>query len=52
MEQTSNEDDFISYKKVLLFGAESSGKSSFSNKLQGKKFQEDIIHTDEGKINQ
>ena len=41
---------FVSYKKVLLFGAESTGKSSFTMKLNEGKFQENIEHTKEGKI--
>ena len=44
-----NEPKFVSYKKVLLFGAESTGKSTFSNLLKGKTFKEDIPHTEEGK---
>ena len=40
---------FISYKKVLLFGAESTGKSSFTLRLKEGKFQEDIEPTKEGK---
>ena len=43
-------DDFISYKKLLVFGAESSGKSSFAHRLTKGKFKEDLVHTQEGKI--
>ena len=42
--------DFISYKKVLVFGAESTGKSSFAHRLSKGKFKEDLVHTQEGKI--
>ena len=44
-----NKPKFISYKKVLLLGAESTGKSTFSNLLKGKRFKENITHTEEGK---
>ena len=42
--------DFISYKKVLLFGAASTGKTSFAKILEKGNFQENITHTDEGKV--
>ena len=38
-------DDFISYKKVLLFGDEGTGKTSFISKLETKVFNESIPHT-------
>ena len=38
-------DDFISYKKVLLFGDEGTGKTSFINRLKKEKFNESIPHT-------
>ena len=41
--------DIISYKKVLLFGDESTGKTSFSKLLKFGKFPEKILHTEEGK---
>ena len=50
MSTEDKSEDFFSYKKVLLFGDESTGKSSFANKLKGKKFKEDIEHTEEGKL--
>ena len=40
--------EFVSYKKVLLFGAESTGKSSLSKRLEKGKFVEDIAHTEDG----
>ena len=43
-----NEQDYISFKKVLLFGAGSTGKTSFSIRLQTRKFKENIPHTQEG----
>ena len=50
MEFKQKEKYFISYKKVLLFGAESTGKTSFVNLLKTGKFEENIAHSDEGKI--
>ena len=44
-----NKPKYISYKKVLLLGAKSTGKSTFSNLLKVGKFKEDIPHTEEGK---
>ena len=44
-----NKPEYFSYKKVLLFGAESTGKSSFSNRLKTGLFKDDIKHTEEGK---
>jgi GTPase SAR1 family protein len=41
--------DYISYKKVLLFGDESTGKSSLAQRLAKGKFQENITHSNEGK---
>ena len=38
-------EDFISYKKVLLFGDEGTGKTSFISKLETKLFNESIPHT-------
>ena len=44
------EQDFISFKKVLLFGEASTGKSTFTNLLKKEKFEENIANTEEGKI--
>ena len=48
-EKKKEKPKFVSYKKVLLFGAESTGKSSFTLRLKEGKFQEDIEPTKEGK---
>ena len=48
MESNNNNSDYISFKKVLLFGAESTGKSSFTKLLKFGKFPEKISHTEEG----
>ncbi len=45
-----NKPNFVSYKKVLLFGIEYSGKSTFINKLKQIEFQENIEHTKDCKI--
>ena len=41
--------NFISYKKVLLFGAESTGKSSLSYRFEKNEFQDNIFPTNDGK---
>ena len=46
---SSSKLEFISHKKVLLFGAQSTGKSSFSYWLENKQFSEDIIPSEESK---
>ena len=38
-------DEFISYKKVIIFGIEGSGKSTLTNSLQTGKFSEQT-HTE------
>ena len=50
MQFKEKEQDFISYKKVLLFGAKSTGKTSFSNLLKTGKFEENIAHSEESKF--
>ena len=44
-----NKPDFVSYKKVLLFGSESSGKSTIVNRLKTGEFKGEIGHTKDGK---
>ena len=41
---------YISYKKVLLLGVKSTGKSSLSNRLEKGIFIENIEPKEEGKI--
>jgi GTPase SAR1 family protein len=41
--------DYVSYKKVLVFGSEGTGKTSFTKRLEQDLF-EDESHTEEGKI--
>ena len=41
--------DYVSYKKVLVFGSEGTGKTSFTKRLEQDLF-EDESHTKEGKI--
>ena len=45
--EVENNQKYVSYKKVLLFGAKSKGKSSFSDLLMVGVFREDIQHTGE-----
>jgi GTPase SAR1 family protein len=42
--------EFISYKKLVIFGAKGSGKTSFIKSIQHMKFEEDSISED-GKNN-
>jgi len=46
MESNKN---FVSHKKVLLFGTQSTGKSSLSYWLENKQFSKDIIPSEESK---
>jgi GTPase SAR1 family protein len=46
----SSEMEFISYKKLVIFGAKGSGKTSFIKSIQDMKFEEDSISED-GKYN-
>ena len=46
METTSEEEIFTSYKKVLIFGAESTGKSSLIQRIKTNNFQDNINNTD------
>ena len=38
--------EFISYKKLVIFGAKGSGKTSFIKSIQHKEFEEDSISED------
>ena len=38
--------EFISYKKLLIFGAEKSGKSSLTKSLESLPFSEDCEQND------
>ena len=42
--------EYISYKKVLLFGDKGTGKSSLTERFKTNKFSETISPTNEGKI--
>ena len=46
----SSDLEFISYKKLVIFGAKGSGKTSFIKSIQHKEFEEDSISED-GKNN-
>ena len=45
-----DEIEYISYKKVIIFGAEGSGKSTLSKSLETGKFSEQN-HTESSKYN-
>ena len=47
IEIKEDESDYVCFKKLLLFGEKSTGKSSFSSILKRRKFQEDIAHTED-----
>ena len=36
-----NNSEFVSYKKVLVFGAESTGKTTLTNQFKNDKFSEE-----------
>lgn len=40
--------EFISYKKLVIFGCERVGKSTFVSKMEGNAFSEEYIPTDQG----
>ena len=40
--------EYISFKKVLMFGDQGTGKSTLSNLLEKEKFLEDIPKTKNG----
>ena len=53
MEENIEQDkpNYVSYKKVLLFGSESSGKTSFVERIKTGEFKENITHTPNGNYN-
>jgi GTPase SAR1 family protein len=42
----SSDMEFISYKKLVIFGAKGSGKTTFIKSMQEMKFEEDSISED------
>ena len=42
--------EYISYKKVLLFGDKGTGKSSLTERFKTKQFSDSISPTNDGKI--
>ena len=49
MELEQEKQNYICYKKVLLFGAGSTGKSSLAKRLQLGEYKGNITHTKDGK---
>ena len=45
-----NKAEFIAYKKLLIFGAEQSGKSSFVSKLETNSFPDEYTPSEKGII--
>ena len=43
-----NKAEFIAYKKLLIFGAEQSGKSSFVSKLETNSFPDEYTPSEKG----
>ena len=48
MDKEQDENEFTSYKKVIIFGAEGSGKSTLTKSLETGKFSEQT-HTQDSK---
>ena len=42
--------EYISFKKVLLFGDKGTGKSSLTERFKTTKFSDSISHTNDSKI--
>ena len=49
MESIGDKPAYIMHKKVLLFGCEASGKTTFSNFLKTGSFNKNVSHTNESK---
>jgi GTPase SAR1 family protein len=46
-----DENEYISYKKVIVFGGQGSGKTTLKNYIQRGSFIEEKPKEDEGKYN-
>lgn len=44
------DNEYVSYKKLLVFGAEGSGKTTFSKYLEINGFSSEITHTENGNL--
>ena len=44
------DNEYISYKKLLVFGAEGSGKTTFSKYLETDGTPSEITHTENGNL--
>ncbi len=45
-----NSPEFISYKKLVVFGAEGVGKTSLTKSIEKGNFSEDITHSESRKF--
>lgn len=45
-----NSPEFISYKKLLVFGAEGVGKTTLTKSIEKGTFSEDITHSENRKF--
>ncbi len=45
-----NSPEFISYKKLIVFGAEGVGKTTLTKSIEKGTFSEDITHSENRKI--
>jgi len=43
----NNLPQFVSYKKLIIFGDQGSGKTSLIKRIQMGSFLNDIVHTDD-----
>ena len=45
-----NKPDFVSYKKLVIFGTKKTGKTTIISKMEGKSFSDEYIETEQSNI--
>ena len=45
-----NKPDFVSYKKLVIFGTKKTGKTTMVSKMEGKSFSDEYIETKQSNI--
>ena len=45
-----NKPDFVSYKKLVIFGTKKTGKTTMVSKMEGKPFSDEYIETEQSNI--